>query len=311
MNTDQFVKKSSVSFTRKIIDCHAHFGDWFDGIWNKKVVLSPESLSKSIDIAPSNDINGNPNVVENVLISHIEGIDTKEHKPGNEVVKKENDANREIIELCGMSDRFLPIAVCQPGRGGDPAQLNNLIEANKDSNKAFRALKFAPNMLGIPSDDQCYDPYLFVADNQKLPCVFHTCIDGYSDPDKTYTLAKRHKEVPVVLYHTEMNGDYNKGISVVEESIKNHDANLYLEVSWVPEKAIIEAIKRVGSERVLFGTDTPLGEFGEVKGHYANRITSIEKAIYESFSNEGMPKKDIEDIIDNIFYNNSKRLFNL
>lgn len=74
----------------------------------------------------------------------------------------------------------------------------------------------------------------------------------YSRPDQIYELAKRHKDVPVILGHMGGNTGNNTkaAVDIMVESIENNSAKLYADISWVnadtTEKPdIIEAIKRL------------------------------------------------------------------
>jgi predicted TIM-barrel fold metal-dependent hydrolase len=120
------------------------------------------------------------------------------------------------------------------------------------------------------------------------------------------------------LYHSNFESDHVDAIRIVKESIVNKDANLYLELSWVDQKVetdiIVSMIKEVGSQKVLFGTDASLGEYsqfnklGDFIGNinYLTRIEKIITLIENNFNN------DIKaEIINELFYQNSKSLFNI
>ena len=108
------------------------------------------------------------------------------------------------------------------------------------------------------------------------------------------------------------------GINTLLKSIEKNDAKLYADLSWVdwnnPEKPhIIEVIDKLlhsskgdMTERLLFGTDAPLGVFGEKalkqQGAYEKNIINIKTAIKKNFG------EDANKIISRIFYRNSKKL---
>ena len=174
-----------------------------------------------------------------------------------------------------------------------------------------------------------------IAQKHNVPCVFHT-ENGNADPKKIYDLAKRTPDVPVVLYHMNivpsgkvgdrpeeeiqsknLQNDRDKwcwdvreawnreGIDIVEQSIKNKDANLYLEVSWTKPETLVEAIKRIGADRVIWGTDAPIGDNGENSNRekYIDKVNSFKYAIREAFP------ENAEEIEDKVFYKNAERLF--
>jgi len=301
----------------RIIDSHAHiesakfpkhfFYEKNNGIEEND--LSPEIVNKAISI----DNLSAGSVVESVLVSNISGIDTKEHIPGGIPLQNEKESNEELLKICDKYTKFKPLAVCQPSKG-KPYNIEQLILNNK-----FYGLKFHPYYLGLNADDKLYDPYLKIADKYHLPCVFHSA-PGTSDPEKIYELAKRHKNVPVVLYHMNLGGDLQKAINVVKEAQEKKDANLYLEISWVdmdmdPRKKslITKAIDTVGEDKILFGTDTSLGTFGktindkfEGTKNYDKRVKQIQDNIHANY-----PENKANEIIDKIFYENSQKLFNV
>jgi len=157
-----------------------------------------------------------------------------------------------------------------------------------------------------------------------------------ADPRRIYNLAKRTPNVPVVLYHMslapakkvsdltedeinqrgignardkwiwDVREKWNQdGIDAVKESLTKKDANLYLETSWTKPETVVKAIKEVGADRVLFGTDAPIGDFGEfaTKEKYYEYVDSIQNAIRTEF------KEKADGIIEKVFYQNAEGLF--
>jgi predicted TIM-barrel fold metal-dependent hydrolase len=123
------------------------------------------------------------------------------------------------------------------------------------------------------------------AGNKKLPemingnpkyyamahCDLH---DEKAAPRTIYNLAKRHTNVPVILGHMGSGGEkaHKEAVNILVESLKNNDAKLYVDVSWVDWendlpaknrksiKILLESVKEYNAyDRVLFGTDAPLG----------------------------------------------------
>jgi predicted TIM-barrel fold metal-dependent hydrolase len=297
-----------------IIDAHAHIESENDPNLKSHFYgndLGAGILDAAVDIE---NISGD-NLVKQVLVSNITGIDTIDHKAGGQPFQSQRVANEETLRICEKHRKFLPEAVCQPGHAS-PEEIEELVSQNK-----FYALKFHPYYLGINANDEVYDPFIEIAKKHELPCVFHSA-PGTSDPALIYDLAKRHKDVPFVLYHMNLgsNEDKERAIRIVKESLDKKDANLYLEISWVdmemdPNKPslITKAIDTVGADRVIFGTDASLGDFGrrvnsEFLGNknYDGRIEQIKRNIRANYDPE-----EAEDIINKIFYENSKKLFKI
>lgn len=283
-----------------VIDAHGHTGKFYEDI------LTAEKLSDSIDIEKISSYS-----VEKVLISNLSGIDTFSHQPALESnsspILNQKESNKEILDICKHNEKFLPIALCQPGFGS-AEEIDKILNNDK-----FYALKFHPYFLGVRVDDKLFDPFLNVAKKNNLPCVIHSADgkfnfdseeNGKSAPIYLYNLAKRHPEVPIVLYHINLCENIDLGIDIVKQSLKNQDSNLYLEISWVPPDMVIKAIKTVGIDRVLFGSDATLGQF-QTKQGYLERIQLLVDEVKMYFP------ENYEVILKKLFYENSVKLFNL
>jgi len=302
-----------------IIDSHGHLG------WTYK---NGEFINYDNDyfyrMVPPEE---NPKV-NKILVSSFSGLykDPKTGKP----IKNEIDCNREIIEFCKRDGRLFPVALCQSGFGGAENIERLLIE----NNGVFKALKFHPSHLKLDADDIKYFPYMELAGKYNLPCVFHTA-PGEADPEKIYNLAKHYPHVPVVLFHMNLAPEgkvgqqplniiknkrlegrediycwdvrehWNRdGINVVKRSLINGDANLYFEISWTKAETVAEAIKEVGPDRVIFGTDCPyLEQRNGIDVSYRERIEEVFSAIRAEFGEQA------EHIIEKVFHDNSEKLF--
>jgi uncharacterized protein len=137
------------------------------------------------------------------------------------------------------------------------------IDGDPAGERAFVGLKLHPDFDRFLADDRRVDPFLELCRRHQLVAVFHAGPPGSpSAPERIAAAARRHPAVPVVLYHMGADGfDGGSGdgqkaaIAVVEKSLADGDANLYLETSQTPVEWIVEAVRRVGEDRVLFGTD--------------------------------------------------------
>ena len=301
-----------------IIDGHTHIG----GNCNAEDLLSLTKDRHPYDWK-SDD-------VKFFVTSAIENMTKKDGK----YLMDEIEGNKKIIENIRKTsnpEKFIPLAVCEVDTG-NAKNIDKLLSSKDDK---FYGLKFHPMVIEIDADDERYNPYMKVAQKHKVPCVFHT-ENGYADPKKIYELAKRTPDVPVVLYHMNivpsgkvgdrpeeeinskgLQNDKDKwcwdvreawnreGVDVVEQAIKNKDANLYLETSWTKPEFVVEAIKRVGADRVIWGTDAPIGDNGENSNRekYIDHVNEFKKAIREAFP------ENAEEIEDKVFYKNAEKLF--
>lgn len=311
-------KPCAISFKGKIIDSHVHTGKWGESNFGV------EALDSFIKTPLTNG-----DTVEKMIVSNLDCID-------NNGILDEISGNKKLLQMIDKNPAYAPLAVCQPNlTNGDSAHIETLLKENP---KKFVGFKFHPKSMKLNADSNLYDKYLEIASKHNLPCLFHSdktfdttypdgskCLkDPHSRPEQIYTLAKRHKDVPVILGH--MGGDFGQNtqaaVDIIVESINKGDAKLYADISWVncntPEKPdIIAAIKKLMStekgdmtEKLLFGTDTPLGRFGGsgengINPHnaYSNTVKDIKAEIRKNFGAKA------DEIIEKIFYKNADKLF--
>ncbi len=303
----------NINFKGKIIDAHVHCGQWnFDRFPCEDVV---EFFSKKF--------NQGKDYVDRVIISNLDCIKTgKNNKP----LKDEISGNLLLLDAAIKDKKFIPFVVCQPGHGS----AENIEVLLKKYPELIKGLKFHPACLDLAANDVRYVPYMQLAEKYNKPCLFHSEVlsdeagnllrNGVSDPDYIYETARQFPDVPVILGHMGLGGDkaHEAGINTLVKSIDNNDAKLYADLAWVdwdnPAKPhIVDVIDKLQhsskgdmTERLLFGTDAPLGVFGEKalkqQGAYDANIRNIKAAIRENFGD------DANKLISRIFYRNSKKL---
>lgn len=301
------------NFKGKIIDAHVHCGQWnFDK-------FPCEDVIKFF----SRKFNNGKDYVDRVIISNLDCIKTgKNNKP----LKDEISGNLLLLNAAIKDKKFVPFVVCQPGHGS----AENIEILLKEYPQLIKGLKFHPACLNLAANDIRYMPYMQLAEKYNKPCLFHsevlfdetghTLKNSVSDPELIYETAQRFPKVPVILGHMGLGGDkaHEAGINTLIKSIDNNDAKLYADLAWVdwdnPAKPhIIDVIDKLQhsskgdmTERLLFGTDAPLGVFGEKalkqQGAYDANIRNIKSAIRENFG------EDANRLISRIFYRNSKKL---
>jgi len=176
-------------------------------------------------------------------------------------------ANQVTLETVRLHPGRLRGLLWANPAGATAAELEPFVAATIDGDpageRAFVGLKLHPDFDRFLADDRRVDPFLELCRRHQLVAVFHAGPPGSpSAPDRIAAAARRHPTVPVVLYHMGADGfDGGSGdgqkaaIAVVEKSLADGDANLYLETSQTAAKWIVEAVRRVGEDRVLFGTD--------------------------------------------------------
>jgi len=276
----------------KILDFHAHCGAFNDRMFDKHRLFTAAGLDA---LASSSGVSG-------MAVSPLEGLAGENGLPGEKPLLDETRANEELLDRLAPYPKLIPFFACQPGMGNADS-IRKLLK--RHPGKA-RGLKFHPYHLNIPADDPAYTPYLAIAADFGLPCLFHTA-PGASNPSAIYAQARKVPHAAVVLGHINMFGDYGEGIGTAERAAETGDANLFLEVSWAPASAIVEAVKRAGPDKVLFGTDAPFGKGGKeaTPEIYAERIGEIRTAIRAAFGRDG------DSILEAMFYRNAEKLLGI
>lgn len=301
------------NFNGKIIDSHVHCGKWTNDLFSTNDVL--DFFSKKL--------NRGKDTVDRVIISNLDCIINGKN---NSPYMDELSGNLKLLKKCLNNDKLLPFVVCQPGHG----VAKNIEILLKEYPNLIKGLKFHPACLDLPANDVKYIPYMKLAEKYNKPCLFHSEIitdsnnnfvrTGVSDPEYIYETARQFPNVPVILGHMGLGGPkaHEAGIETLINSINRGDAKLYADLAWVdwdnPAKPhIVEVVDKLlhsskgdKTERLLFGTDAPLGVFGEKalkqKNAYENNINNIKQAIRDNFGD------DANKIISRIFYRNSKKL---
>ena len=315
---------TQINFYGKIIDSHMHTGHWTENGQRYDYTSEIDRFIKS----PLE----NGDEIEKVIVSNLDCIEHKSKtEKGIEFFHNEIDGNKALLALAEKNKQIVPLITCQPGYG-NAENIEKLI--NENPNK-FGGFKFHPEQLELAANSESYYPYMELAQKYKLPCLFHSHrsfdVDygngninkacKFSRPSQVYELAKKYPDVNVVLAH--WGGDGEKNIDEVTkyiiESVKTNNSKLYADISWVDcETQAKPNIKRIISElkkenaldRILFGTDAPLGRFGRngangisPEKHYSNYVNDIKAMIKKEFPEEA------DSIIDRLFHDNAENLF--
>lgn len=330
------------NFKADIIDSHVHSNDvvspWKGGMFPRSL---DEFVKQPLNVRVQ-DIE-QTDTIKKVLVSSIEGLTWEEsiyNKPIHnippnkiEFLKDEKSANISLIKKYENDETYQILLVCQPATGS----ADHIRKLIKKYPEKIAGLKFHPKECHLKADSGFYDEYLDLAEEFKLPCLFHSEVSidyvlneevnelNYADPEYIYALARRHPNVPIILGHTGLGGEiaHKKTIKILEKSIKNNDANLYAEISWMdyykgklkdkPTNilALINMLKENNAlDRVLFGTDAPLGIYGEIKNSeitpkqaYETTLGTLKTAIKSEYG------EDADKIIDSLFCKNAEKLF--
>lgn len=299
----QAIGHYNTSFTsnRKKFDVQGHIGSMHDGLHNRNCYFNAQNI---IDTVETDN-------VKKVLVSSLSGFNPE----GSDLYKSELNSAKEIQNVVGNDNvKIYPLLSCQPGISKDTSVVEELIK-----NKTFYGMKFHPTNTkkSVKDNFDIYSKYLNLAEEKGLPCVFHSITDGFSDPDEIIKLAEKHPKLPVVLYHIDLMSKperIKKTVDNIAASLKDKKANLFVDISWLTplfgkgdenRDLINYTLEKLGPERIMFGSDTPIAEMGD-KAKYAEFSDFVEKTVKNHFKDK---PDDAEKALNRIFYDNAEEIF--
>lgn len=214
-----------------IIDIHAHIGEFqgFD--------LSLTSLLASMQ----------DQKIQTAFISNIDGAAI----PGRTADGDEVKINEETAQTAAKYPQLKPLAWAKPGAKG--ASADKIEPFLRD--KHFYGIKFHPDFNRFAADDPAVLPYLKLCEKYHVPALFHCGYSSRSSAATIYKVARQFPNVAFVLYHMGFGDQHDEAIEVAHTAKSKKDALIYLETAQASADDIITAIKTVGVDRVIFGTD--------------------------------------------------------
>lgn len=287
--------------SRKKFDVQGHVGSMFDNLHHCEQSYNPQNI---IDTVESNN-------VKKILVSSLSGLNPE----GSDFFQSESNAAKDIEAIKGNDNvKIYPLISCQPGIAKDTSVIEKLLNESK-----FYGMKFHPTNTNksIKDNFDIYSKYFDIAEKNGLPCVFHSTTDGKSDPLEIIKLAEKHPKHPVVLYHIDLMASpeqMSKTIDNISDSVKNGKSNLYVDISWLTglfdnaeqnKNTIKQALEKIGSDRILFGSDAPIAEMGD-KEKYGKFADFVEDTVKEFYKDK---PDDAEKALNKIFYDNAEELF--
>lgn len=222
-----------------MIDIHAHIGT-FRGYDLSTPTLMSNVQKYGIQLA---------------LISNIDGANLE----GTTRNLREQQANQATVDVVRAYPKQLRGLAWTRPNDGNPQNIEPFLKLTITPNgkdRIFVGMKFHPEMNQFPADSIKLDAYMKLCETYKVAAVFHNGgPDTNSSPERIYKLAQRFPTVSVVLYHSGFGGTHQASIQIVKQSIQNKDAQLFLETAQADPQAVLQAVRDVGSHRIMFGTD--------------------------------------------------------
>lgn len=176
-------------------------------------------------------------------------------------------------------------------------RLEELIKENRD---IVYGIKVHPFHSDIEFDSERVEPYIKLAEKYNLPVAVHTADYDKASPVRVYNMAKKYPNVKFIMVHMGLCTDNKEAIELLGKL-----PNLYGDTTWVSLESTVEIVKRYGSKKLFFGSDSPIDG---VDTYTMN--ASGEPSLYLKYFNE------LEGIIGSeayadIMYKNAMEVFDI
>lgn len=161
--------------------------------------------------------------------------------------------------------------------------------------KGAKGLKFhtmAQNFM--PTDPRLNDLYR-LCDELKFPIVFHcgrvsnARLNDYADYNNIEPIIKKFSNIPVILTH--MVDGHKEDVLNCAQNYENvyFDTSIVItgnevmkkvnEPSWVEDDEVVEILRKIGTHRILFGSDYPWGSPNcDIRRIFSLNLSQKEKA---------------------------------
>lgn len=175
-------------------------------------------------------------------------------------------ANDEVASAASAHpDRFAGFCTAFPNQNAAAAA----DEIRRCLERGFKGVKFHPWLQAFPANSAYLYPSLEVCSEYRVPVLFHTGTPPYSQPFQVMEQARRFPDVPFIVGHF--------GKIMFLDAVRSAELcpNVYLETSGAQVADLQFALERIGFERILFGTDLPIGGAASAKWN----MTKIRSAV--------------------------------
>lgn len=267
-----------------IIDTHAHIGKILNFNMTEEQILYSMDKYK-IDFTLFSDIEAAENAHNGMAIPRFM------QKRQNKLLKKDIAIARRHPDRLGLLV-WLKIRQELPD-----SEMISLIEENRD---IIYGIKLHPFHSRTAPDNPAIKPIYDLARRFQLPIVSHTGGCKEADSLHLYNAAKANPDINFVMVHMDLGTDNAQALDLLGKL-----PNLYGDTTWVPISTTIEAIRRFGSHKMLFGTDNPI----DGKDTLLHNKTG-ERSLYQQYFNELKEQLSAKDY-DNLMYKNAERLFGI
>lgn len=266
-----------------VIDTHVHIGGELVGFtMNEKMVM--EMMDKySVDYVLVSNADAAEMTHEQILLP-----DSVQHT--------QEESLQRVIDFAREYPGKIGVAVwVKPYLQGMTNELEEMIKENLDIIYAIKLHPFHSNTS--PTDEKIL-PYLRLAEKYGLAVVSHTGGCEAASPVHLYEAAKMFPTVPFVMVHMGLGTDNSEALELLGKA-----DNLYGDTAWVPVSTTIEAIRRYGSKKMMFGSDAPIDG---VDTYLCN--PKGERSLYQDYFHM-LQDKIGKEAYEDLMYKNAQNIF--
>jgi uncharacterized protein len=223
-----------------IIDAHVHLGKSY--AW-----ASYESYTFQTPLGPRDTFDAEvfSEIMRNLKIDAAVIMTSKQASSSGDNTRE----NKEIASIARRNpDKFFGMAIVDPLKENAPEELTRYVQE-----LGIKALKLHPYA-------QCYSPILPCvqtlverAVRLRVPVMVHSGTAPHTTPLQIATLADLFPDATIILAHAGLSETYAADARL---AAKRHE-NVFLETSCLPAGYVGMAIREIGAERVMFGSDSP------------------------------------------------------
>jgi len=203
-------------------------------------------------------------------IVHLFNLSTGGRDPSRQDVQTSNNLAMQLV--AAAPDFYMGFCYLNPANGADFC-LEEMERCIVRGN--LRGVKL---WVAVHATDKRLDPIMERAAQLKIPVLHHSWYKGTewayneSSPVEIADLARRHPQTTIIMAH--LAGVGWRGVLDVKEC-----PNVCIDTSGgQPEAGLVEyAVKELGAERVLFGSDWPLRDFAVQKARITGSAITPEQ----------------------------------
>ena len=238
--------------------------------------------------------------IDYMLVSNGDAseVDHEQKLLPKELQISQEDALARVIKLARQNPGKFGVGVwVKPLQETVTPELEKMIADNLD---IIYAIKLHPFHSAISPVDEKTIPYLELANKYKLAVVSHTGTGKEDHPKYVYEAAKMFPKIPFVMVHMGLGSDNKEALDLLGKA-----DNLYGDTAWVPMETTIEAIRRYGSKKMLFGSDTPIDGLDT---YFCN--PKGERSLYQDYFHV-LPEKISAEAYQDLMWRNAVEVFKL